>query len=889
MSDRCESQHISIYQSTMRACALVLACLAFAGQGDRVHLSSERLQDISPILQNSEDADSGIGTASSFSSADVRHLPGQRQLSLKANRVSNALNSLAKLLVTSNDPAAAYQIVGGAHNSAIRRPGVHQRFFHQRAPLSALVGQVKAPSKQGSILVLSNPMYLRPKASVSAGPAVQERPTTGAPLRGPPLRGQPLRGPPLRGPPLRGQPPAAAKAGEKKKGKKKGKDEDDGGYYDDEEEDRAQVEWKKGKKKKGNQYAKKDAVDDDDPDIDYRKKPKKRKQTFGSDGPIEVLVEESITVGELADGLRIGSGEIIKALMKMGTLANVNVRIDSEKAEKIAEMFGGTVIRETGLDVEQTALGTVDEDSEDSLVARSPVVTIMGHVDHGKTSLLDALRSANVNVTDGEAGGITQHIGAYKVARPDGQGTVTFIDTPGHAAFNEMRSRGANITDIVVLAVAADDGIMPQTVQSIKAAQAADVPIVVAFTKSDKPQADAEKVRMQLLEQSVVLEQFGGDVLSAEVSAKTGSGLENLFEQLQLQAETMDLKANPDRLVQGAVLEARQERGAGAVADVLVQRGTMKIGDIVVAGANWGRVRAISNEHGDALETAGPSDAVELIGLDGVPDAGDPVTGVDDEAGARELADQRQKLKQQEAAKASFKLRSANEQSLFFEGSELPLKVLDFVIKADVQGSAEALASTLEELTDKDDKLQVKTRILRATAGEVTSEDIKLCAVSMGSQIISFNKAVPGGIITEAADVGIPVKEFKIIYDVVDEVNAQIASLLRPPPSKQLGVICGKLDVKQVFKVAALGKVAGCEVLEGFIRVGNNIRILRGNLITYEGKLKTLRSFKDEVERVDEGNDCGMSFDDYQGMEAGDRVEAYMTPDQANEPDDDFD
>jgi len=512
-------------------------------------------------------------------------------------------------------------------------------------------------------------------------------------------------------------------------------------------------------------------------------------------------------------------------------------------------------------------------------------VTIMGHVDHGKTSLLDTMRMASV--ATGEAGGITQHIGAYSVKSPDDE-AITFIDTPGHAAFDEMRSRGANVTDIVILAVAADDGVQPQTIQSIRAAKAADVPIIVALTKADKPEADAAKVKLELLEQEIVLEEFGGDVLSSVVSSKTKEGLDRLFETITLQADILDLRANPNRLASGTVIEARQVQGQGPVATVLVQRGTLKQGDIVVAGAQWGRVRSLVDDASTRLEQAPPSSAVELVGLSGLPDAGDQLTVTADEGKARELAETRQRLQRERRSSALFAQRSSSEQQLFLGGlqGELPTKMLDFVVKADVQGSAEALSCSVQELTAADDKLQVKTRVLRSGAGAITNEDIMLASVS-NAQILGFNSVASAQQRDEALKAGVEIKEYSVVYDALDDVRAMMAALIRPPPSKQLGDLVGKLDVQQIFKIGAVGKVAGCKVLEGFIKVGCNIRILRGNLILYEGKLQSLRSFKDLVDQVDAPDECGMSFDDFQDMQPEDRVEAYAARERSDDDDDD--
>ena len=444
---------------------------------------------------------------------------------------------------------------------------------------------------------------------------------------------------------------------------------------------------------------------------------------------------------------------------------------------------------------------------------------------------------------------------------------MTFIDTPGHAAFDEMRSRGANVTDLVILAVAADDGVMAQTVQSIKAAKSADVPIIVALTKSDKPNADAQKVKLELLEQEVILEEFGGDVLHAQVSAITGDGIDSLFEQIGMQSEILDLKANPDRAATGTVIEAKQVQGQGAVATVLVQRGTLHVGDIVVAGAQWGRVRTLVDDSGTKLEESGPSMAVELVGLSGLPEAGDALTVTPDDQKARELAETRQRLARDRRSSAIFAANAQAQQQAFLGGQQgLPTKLLDFVVKADVQGSAEALSSALAELEAADDKLQVKTRVLRSGAGAITNEDIMLASVNSASTtIIGFNSVASAQQREEALKNGVDIREYSVVYDALDDVRAMMASLIRPPPSKQLGELVGTLDVQQLFKIGAIGKVAGCKVLTGYIKVGCNIRILRGNIIVYEGKLQSLRSFKDLVERVDAPDECGMSFDDFKG------------------------
>jgi len=602
-------------------------------------------------------------------------------------------------------------------------------------------------------------------------------------------------------------------------------------------------------------------------------------------GPVRIKLVDAITVGNLAQELGVGAAEVVKDLMKMGTLASITQSLDVDTAKTIAEGFGAEVTIGSGADDDAATsiLGVMEEEDDPaSLVKRPPVVTIMGHVDHGKTSLLDALRKENV--VAGEAGGITQHIGAYQVPLESGD-TVTFIDTPGHAAFSEMRSRGANLTDIVVLVVAADDGVKEQTIQSIQAAKAAEVPLVVAVNKVDKEGSDPSKVKMQLLEHEVVLEEFGGEVLSTLVSAKAGTGLNELLETLNLLAETLDLKANPDRQASGTVIEARQVVGQGAVATVLVQKGTLRVGDIVVAGSQWGRIRALNDATATRQESAGPSTAIEVVGLNGLPSAGEGFMVTPDEIKAREISEVRQDLDRERRASMLFATRSSANQELFLGGlkeGELPTKLVDMVVKADVQGSAEALSSALAALEAADDKLCVRTRVLRSGAGQITNEDVMLASVS-NAVIYAFGSAPTQQTRDEAARQNVEIREFSIIYDAIDDVKATMASLIRPPPSRQLGTICGTLDIKQLFKIGAVGKVAGCKVLDGYVRVGCNIRILRGNLVVYEGKLQSLRSVKDSVDQVDAPNDCGISFNDYQGMEVEDRVEAYLPADASIE------
>ncbi|EOD13321.1 translation initiation factor IF-2 [Emiliania huxleyi CCMP1516] len=567
--------------------------------------------------------------------------------------------------------------------------------------------------------------------------------------------------------------------------------------------------------------------------------------------------------------------EVVKVLMKRGVLASATQSLDADTAEAVALAFGADVSRagdgaEEGEEGEAGSWGVVEEeDPPESLVRRPPVVTVMGHVDHGKTSLLDALRTTDVAA--GEAGGITQAIGASRVS-VEGGGTLTFIDTPGHAAFAEMRARGANVTDIVILVVAGDDGVKEQTVSSIKAAKAAGVPIVVAVNKMDKPAADASQVKTQLLEHEVVLEEFGGDVLSAEVSAVARTGLDKLLEQVQLQAELLDLKANPDRAAAGVVVEARQQLGQGAVATALVQKGTLRVGDIVVAGAQWGRVRRLQDERNEEVSESGPSTAVELprragLAAAGLPAAGDAFIVTGEETKAIVTRSASHSFRDARASKL-FASRSTADRDAFLSGpsSELPTKTLDFVVKSDVQGSAEALCSSLESIEVSDDLLRVRTRVLRSGAGAITAEDVMLASVS-NAVVLGFNSA--------AEQCNVEIKEYSIVYDLLDDVRALMCTHIRPPPNKALGSLTGTADVLQTFKIGAVGKVAGCKVLDGTVRAGSNIRILRGNAVVYEGKLLALRYIKDEVEQIDAGSECGMAFEGFQTMQADDRVEAY--------------
>ncbi len=581
----------------------------------------------------------------------------------------------------------------------------------------------------------------------------------------------------------------------------------------------------------------------------------------------EVVVPETITVQELANRMAERGVEVVKTLMKLGVMATINQTIDADTAELVTEEFGHKIKRVTAADVEIGMRG--DDDDEGSLQPRPPVVTIMGHVDHGKTSLLDAMRSTDV--AGREAGGITQHIGAYQVTVESGD-KVTFIDTPGHAAFTEMRSRGANVTDIVILVVAADDGIMEQTVEAINHAKAAEVPIIVAINKIDRPDSDPNRVKTELLQHELVVEDMGGDILAIEVSAKERTNLDKLIEAILLQSELLELTANPDRAAQGVVIEAKLERGRGPVATVLVQRGTLKIGDIFVSGSEWGRVRAMINEHGKSIEEAGPAIPVEVLGLNGAPLAGDDFIVVEHEARAREIAEFRGQTKREKEMAASG--RGTLEQMLDKikegEASELPV-----VIKSDVQGSLEAIVSSLEKLgTD-----EVKARVLHAGVGGINESDTTL-ARSTGAMIIAFNVRANPQARDMARRDGVDIRYYSIIYNVVDDIKAAMSGMLSPTQRENF---LGYAEIREVFSNSKVGKVAGCMITEGIVKRGAKVRLLRDSVVIHDGTLKTLRRFKDEVKEVRDGYECGMAFENYTDIQVKDQIECYEVEEIARE------
>jgi translation initiation factor IF-2 len=574
----------------------------------------------------------------------------------------------------------------------------------------------------------------------------------------------------------------------------------------------------------------------------------------------EVTVPETITIQELAQRMTERSVDLIKYLMKQGQMMKPGDVIDADMAQIIAEEFGHTVKRVAESDVEQGVFNVVD--NPEAMHSRPPVVTIMGHVDHGKTSLLDAIRKANV--VAGEAGGITQHIGAYQVEH-NGQ-KITFIDTPGHAAFTAMRARGAQVTDIAILVVAADDSVMPQTIESIHHAKAAGVPIIVAINKVDKPDADPQKVRTGLLQHEVFVETMGGETLDVEVSAKTGKGLDRLLEAILLQSELLDLKADVSRTAEGVVIEAELDRGRGSVATVLVQKGTLRTGDIIVAGDEWGRVRALVDDHGEPVKEAGPAMPVEVLGLQGTPHAGDRFAVVGNEARAREVSEYRQRLSREKAAARQAGSRGSLEQ-MMNQLQVSGVKEFPLLIKGDVQGSIEAITGALDKLGTE----EVRARIVHSGAGAITESDVSLAAAS-DAAIIGFNVRANKQARDAAERDGIEIRYYNIIYDLVDDVKAAMSGLLSP---ERRETFLGNAEILEVFNITKIGKVAGCRITEGKVERGAGVRLIRDNVVIHEGKLKTLKRFKDEVSEVPVGQECGMAFENYEDIRAGDVIECF--------------
>ena len=575
----------------------------------------------------------------------------------------------------------------------------------------------------------------------------------------------------------------------------------------------------------------------------------------------EVTIPEAISIQDLANRMSERAVDVIRLLMKQGQMATINDVIDADTAQLIAEEMGHSVRRVAEADVEEGLFDIADDPAE--LVPRAPVVTVMGHVDHGKTSLLDAIRSSEVAA--GEAGGITQHIGAYQVTAPSGA-KVTFIDTPGHAAFTAMRARGAKVTDIVVLVVAADDGVMPQTVEAIHHAKAAKVPIIVAINKIDKPDAKPDRVRTDLLQHEIQVESMGGEVVDVEVSAIKKTNIDKLLEMVGLQAEILDLKANPNRAAEGTVIEAKLDRGRGPVATVLVQRGSLHPGDIVVAGAEWGRVRALVSDTGEPVQVAGPSTPVEVLGFSGTPDAGDRLAVVDNEARAREVTDYRARQKREKTAARATGMRGSLEQ-MMAQAKTSGRKEFPLVIKADVQGSLEAIIGALDKLGTE----EVAARVLHAGVGGISESDVTLAEAS-GVPIIAFNVRANKEAREAAERAGIEIRYYNIIYDLVDDVKKAMSGLL-PPTLRE--TMLGNAQILEIFNVSKIGKIAGCKVTDGTVERGANVRLIRDNVVIHEGKLSQLKRFKDDVREVGAGMECGMAFENYQDMRQGDVIECY--------------
>ena len=577
----------------------------------------------------------------------------------------------------------------------------------------------------------------------------------------------------------------------------------------------------------------------------------------------DVILPEQITVQELANRMAARTPEVIKALMKMGVMATITQSLDADTAELVVQEFGHRARRVSESDVELGLEGHADVDTD--LMTRAPVVTIMGHVDHGKTSLLDALRATDVAA--GEAGGITQHIGAYQVKMPAGD-RITFIDTPGHAAFTAMRARGASVTDIVVLVVAADDGVMPQTIEAIRHAKAANAPLIVAINKMDKPDSDPNRVRQELLSHEVVVEEMGGETQNVPVSALKKTGLDKLEEAILLQAEILDLKANPNRTAEGTVIESRLDRGRGPVGTVLVQRGTLRQGDIVVAGSEWGRVRAMLDDKGKQMAVAGPSTPVEILGLSGAPSAGEPFVVVENESRAREITEFRERRQRDKAAGAAAGARGTLDQMLarIQAGEQKEVAVL---IKADVQGSAEAIQVVVTKLAHE----EVRVRVLLAGVGQITESDVQLAKAS-SAVIIAFNVRATSQARDLAQRDSVDIRYFSIIYEVADDVEKLVKGKVAPKAREKF---LGYAEVRKVFNITKTGKVAGCMVTEGQVKRGAGVRVLRDNVVIHNGELSQLKRFKDDVREVARGYECGLSFANFDNLQEGDVVECFET------------
>ena len=576
--------------------------------------------------------------------------------------------------------------------------------------------------------------------------------------------------------------------------------------------------------------------------------------------PVKVLIPDEIGVGELASRMKKTGAEVVKCLIKNGVMASLSDIIDFDTAAIIAEEMGCKVEKEVIVTIEEKLIDTA-EDKEEDLVPRAPVVVVMGHVDHGKTSLLDYIRHANV--VSGEAGGITQHIGAYQV---DVNGSpVTFLDTPGHEAFTAMRARGAMVTDIAILVVAADDGIMPQTIESINHAKAAEIPIIVAINKMDKPTANPERIKQQLTEYSLVPEEWGGDTIVCPISAKTGEGIDNLLEMVVLTAEMRELKANPNRSAHGAVIEARLDKGRGPVATLLVQNGTLHQGDVIIAGTAVGRVRAMTNAQGQKVTEAGPSVPVEIIGMGEVPGAGDDFHAVADERMARELVEQR---KHEQKSALNSNVGKVTLEDLFSQIQAGEMKTLNIIVKADVQGSAEAVKASLEKLSNE----EVRVRVIHCAVGAISESDVMLASTS-GAIIVGFNVRPDANAKESAARMNVDMRMYRVIYDAINEVEAAMKGMLAP---KFQEVDLGRAEVRNVFRITGVGMVAGCYVLEGKMQRNAQMRLLRDNVVIYDGAIASLQRFKDSVKEVAAGYECGITFEKFQDIKEGDIVEAFI-------------
>ncbi len=574
-----------------------------------------------------------------------------------------------------------------------------------------------------------------------------------------------------------------------------------------------------------------------------------------------ITIGESLTVQQLAEKIRHTAADVIKKLMSYGVMATINQEIDSDTATLIANDFGYEVIVKKEEDIEELIMAEEPDDEKD-LEPRPPVVTVMGHVDHGKTSLLDAIRETKVTAT--EAGGITQHIGAYQVEKNGKK--ITFLDTPGHAAFTAMRARGAQVTDIAILVVAADDGVMPQTVEAINHAKAADVPIIVAINKMDKPEANPDRVRQELTQHGLVVEQWGGDVISVEVSAKKKTGIEELLEMILLVAEISELKANPNKRARGTVIEAELDKGRGPVATVLIQDGTLHIGDVVVVGNTWGRVRALMDYRGRRVKKAGPSVPVEVLGLNSVPEAGDVLVAVKEEKVARAVAEKRAERKRAEELKASTKLSLDD---LFKNIQEGNIKELPLIVKADVQGSVEALEQSLAKLATD----EVKVTMVHGGVGAITETDIMLASAS-NAIVIGFNVRPSANARKAAEAEKVDIRLYRVIYDAIEDIKAAMSGLLDP---EEREVVIGRVEVRKIFKASKIGTIAGSYVLEGKITRDSSVRVIRDDIVIHEGKLDSLKRFKDDVKEVTQGYECGLTIEHYNDIQEGDIIEAYIT------------